>query len=91
MDPVISWRSPIKPLAVVPGGNAGTLESQPVSKVPMRPIAVFLPLRRLPIVSPSAPDLAQRRRFTARTDEATDEIKDFLQLRGLILRLCRSR
>jgi hypothetical protein len=55
MDPVISWRSPIKPLAVVPGGNAGTLESQPVSKVPMRPIAVFLPLRRLPIVSPSAP------------------------------------
>ena len=46
MDPVISWRSPIKPLAVVPGGNAGTLESQPVSKVPMRPIAVFLPLRR---------------------------------------------
>ena len=78
MDPAISWRNPVKPLAVAPGGNVGTFESHPVSKVPMRPIAVLLPLSRLPIVSPSAIDLAQRQRFAAWIDEATDEIKDFL-------------
>ena len=38
------------PLGLVPAGNAGTLESHAVSRLPMRPIAVLLPLSRLPIV-----------------------------------------
>src|SRR5262245_54818197 len=41
-----TWPSPV---------SAGTAESNDVSVAPMMPIAVFLPLRRLPRVSPSAP------------------------------------
>ena len=87
MDPAISWRSPIMPLGVVPGGNAGTLESQPVSKAADETNRSLFAIEEIAdCFSERAIDLAQRRRFAARTDEATDEIKDLLQLRGLILR-----
>ena len=54
-DPAIGRISPSMPLGVAPAGNAGTLESHAVNRLPITPIAVFLPLRMLPIVSPSAP------------------------------------
>jgi hypothetical protein len=86
-DPAISCSSPNMPLGVPPAGSAGTFASHAVSRLPMTPNAVFLPLSRFPIVSPSAPlTLAERRRFAARIDEAADEIEDLLQLSGLTLR-----
>ena len=94
-DPAISWISPNKPLEVVPGGNAGTLESHAVNKLPIAPIAVFLPSSMLPIVSPSAPlTWPNGADLSSRVDKTTYEIKDLLQLlglNGLILRRGRSR